>query len=171
MLGVLLVTLWASARVVVAFSPEALYALVGASVATFAVTTWFTPHVLIPRRLERGAGVIAGALGGFLGGVSTIWGPPMMMYFVMLRLSKETFIRAVGFIWFLASLPLVIGYVENGLLNGTTAPLSAAACVPAFAGLALGQWCRRFIDEEAFRRVLLIALFVIGLNLIRRAVF
>ena len=87
------------------------------------------------------------------------------------RLPKDEFIRAVGLVWFAASLPLVAGYLENGVLNGRTAQLSALVCLPAFAGLWLGQWLRGFIDQESFRKVLLLALFLIGLNLIRRALF
>jgi len=165
----LLVTLWLSAKLVVRIDPDALYGLIGCAVVIFTVTSFIRPSRGLTPTAERWAGPFAGLLGGFLGGVSTIWGPPMMMYFVMLRLSKEDFIRSVGLVWFAASLPLVAGYVENGILTANTAQLSALACIPAFAGLWLGQWLRRFIDQETFRKVLLLALFLIGLNLIRRA--
>ena len=44
-------------------------------------------------------------------------------------------------------------------------------CLPAMAGLGLGQWVRQRIDQALFRKALLFMLFVIGLNLLRRAVF
>ncbi len=61
--------------------------------------------------------------------------------------------------------------MDNGILTGEVAPLSLLASVPAFAGMWAGQRIRGRIDQETFRKVLLITLFVIGLNLIRRAVF
>ena len=109
--------------------------------------------------------------GGLLGGVSTIWGPPMTMYFVMLRLSKDMFVRTIGLVWFAGSIPLVLAYVENGILTAEVAPLSLLACVPGLAGMWVGQKIRGRVDQETFRKALLITLFVMGLNLIRRAVF
>ena len=93
----------------------------------------------------------------------------MMMFFVLLGLEKEDFIRTAGFVWLLASIPLVIAYSMNGILTAETASLSALACLPAFLGMWLGQRLRRRIDQESFRKLLLIALFLVGLNLIRRA--
>ena len=94
-----------------------------------------------------------------------------MMYLVMLRLPKEAFIRTVGLIWFAGSIPLIAAYVDNGILTGDVAPLSLLACVPGLAGMWVGQKIRGRFDQETFRKALLVTLFIIGLNLIRRAVF
>ncbi len=171
MIACLLVFIWVGARIVVTLDTDTFFALLGAVVVLFTATNYFTPVMRVPASAEKWAGPLAGAMGGVLGGISTIWGPPMTMYFVMLRLPKDTFVRAVGLVWFAASIPLVIAYVENGILTGETAPLSLLACVPAFAGLWTGQKIRGRINPETFRKALLITLFVIGLNLIRRAVF
>ena len=95
----------------------------------------------------------------------------MTMYFVMLKLPKDTFVRAVGLVWFCASVPLVVAYTDNGLLNADTAPLSAAASVPGLIGIRIGEVIRARIDQEVFRKTMLVVLVIIGLNLIRRAVF
>lgn len=170
MLLALLVFLWWSARLVVTLDPRVLYGLIGTAVVIFAVTDYFRFPWRISPAAERWAGPLAGALGGFLGGVSTIWGPPMMMYFVMLRLSKETYIQAVGIVWFIASVPLVLAYVRYGVLTLETAKWSALACIPGFLGLAIGQYTRKYINQETFRTALLIFLFLVGLNLLRRAI-
>ena len=80
-------------------------------------------------------------------------------------------IRTVGLTWFVGSIPLIAAYVDNGILTADVAPLSLLACVPGLAGMWVGQKIRGRIDQETFRKALLITLFVIGLNLIRRAVF
>ena len=167
----LLVTLWWSARLAAEFDAEVLYGLIGVSMMVFTTTSLFTPHLVISERTGRLLGPVAGTLGGFLGGISTIWGPPMMMYFVLLRLDKEAFIRATGLVWFVASIPLVFGYIQNGFLNATTAWLSALATLPAFGGVWLGLLLRRRVNQEVFRKVLLVAIFLLGHNLLRRALF
>ena len=45
----------------------------------------------------------------------------------------------------------------------------SANLTTAFAGVLLGQKLRRHINEDAFRRALAVVLFLIGLNLIRKA--
>lgn len=167
----LLVVIWLSARLVVMLDARVLYGLIGAAVLSFTIASYFRITWNVPPSAERWAGPLAGALGGFLGGVSAIWGPPMMMYFVMLRLPKEAYIQAVGLVWFVAAIPLVIAYVRYGILNAETASLSALACVPGFVGLAAGQLVRKRINQDLFRKLLLLFLFVVGLNLLRRAVF
>jgi uncharacterized membrane protein YfcA len=45
------------------------------------------------------------------------------------------------------------------------------ACIPVVAGMVIGTMVRGRINEILFRKILLITLVVIGLNMIRRAVF
>lgn len=167
----LVASIWLGTSLVVRLSPAALYGIIGTVIVVFTSTSYFTPHWSLPERLRTLAGVVAGVVSGVLGGLSTIWGPPLVMYFVTIRLPKEEFIRTAGLFWFAASLPLVAGYVRNGILNADNAALSAAAVVPSFTGLWLGQWLRGRIPQETFRKVLLIGLCFVGLNLIRRALF
>jgi hypothetical protein len=49
--------------------------------------------------------------------------------------------------------------------------LSLAACLPSFVGQWIGTSVRARIEPDSFRKVLLIVFFLIGLNLIRRALF
>ena len=170
MIACLLVTIYLTARLVVHMEPALLYGLIGVAVVIFSVSSWFRPSRGLKPSTERWAGPLAGTLGGVLGGISTLWGPPMMMYFVLLGLSKEAFVRATGVVWFIGSIPLVIGYLENGILNATLVKLSVLACLPGFTGMLIGAWLRGHIRQETFRKVLLLALFIVGLNLIRRAI-
>jgi uncharacterized membrane protein YfcA len=95
----------------------------------------------------------------------------MMMYFVTLRLPKEMYIRTVGLVWFVASIPLVIAYVRYGILTVESTTLSAVACIPAFVGMIAGQKVRQRINQRGFRTILRVFLFVSGLNLVRRTFF
>lgn len=164
--------LFVGARLVVELDTRVLFGVLGTCVAIFSATSLLRPrvHPLQPRT-EKWAGPLAGTLGGLLGGVSTIWGPPMMMYLMMLKLDKDTWVRTIGMIWFCGAVPLAIAYWQNGVLNPDNFWLSAYACVPSMIGIRIGETLRDRINQETFRKALLVILFIIGLNLIRRAVF
>jgi len=166
------VFLFIGARLVVAIDTAVLFAFLGCFVVAFAASNLMKPrvHPLRPET-ERWAGPLAGALGGFLGGITTIWGPPMMMYFVMLKLPKDTFVRTVGLSWFSLSVPFTVAYWNNGIFRGDIIWMSVAACVPSMIGIRIGEVIRERIDQQTFHRVMLVMLLIIGLNLIRRAVF
>jgi len=166
------ICLFIGAELIVSMDTKLLFGVLGACVVVFSGTNLFRPrvHPLKPET-EKWAGPLAGAAGGLLGGISTIWGPPMMMYFVMLKLPKDTFVRTVSMAWFILSIPLVIAYWRNGIFAGDVIALSLAACVPGMVGIRIGEIIRDRIDQETFRRVMLVVLLIIGLNLIRRAVF
>jgi uncharacterized membrane protein YfcA len=166
----LVVSLWLTARVVTSFDTRTLFGLIGAAVILFAVTGFLRWVPDMPLNGERWLAPLMGALAGFTGGVSTIWGPPVVIYLVMLKLSKDEFVRASGVVWMCASVPLVAGYLESGVLDAETAPVSALACVPAVLGFRIGQWLRRIIDPESFQKVLLAVLLLVGLNLVHRAI-
>jgi len=161
--------IWWSAGLVVRISPQALFGLLGAIVVGFCVAVHLAPNLRIAAPAEKWAGGVAGLAGGLIGGVSTVYGPPITIYLVALRLPKEVFIGATGLIWFCAALPLTAAYVYHGVLTAELAAWSAAACVPAIGGQLLGQRLRDRIDQETFRKLLLAALLLLGLNLIRRA--
>jgi len=89
----------------------------------------------------------------------------------MLHLPKDEWVRTIAIIWLAGAIPLVAFYIANGVLNAETAPISAAACIPAMLGILVGERLRGLINEQLFRKMLLIALFLVALNLIRRGIF
>ena len=172
MIVMALIFLFIGAQLIVAMDTQVLFAVLGVCVVVFSGTSLFRPNVPpLKPETEKWAGPLAGAMGGLLGGISTIWGPPMMMYFVMLKLPKDTFVRTVGLAWFSLAVPLTFAYWRNGIFAGDVITLSFAACVPGMIGIRIGEKIRNKIDQETFRKVMLVILLIIGLNLIRRAVF
>ena len=169
---VFLMFLWLGSQMLAAIDTKILFAVLGVCVAIFAASSLWKPRAeSLSLKTQRWAGPLAGTLGGLLGGFTTIWGPPLMMYFVLLKLPKDEWVRTVGLVWFSGAIPLTIFYWSNGVLNPSNIWLSAAGCIPGMVGILLGEQVRKWIDEEAFRKVMLVLLFLIGLNLIRRALF
>tara|TARA_B110000438_G_C15767546_1_gene630341 strand:- start:197 stop:949 length:753 start_codon:yes stop_codon:yes gene_type:complete len=160
------------AQIIVSMDSTILFGFLGACVAIFSMISLVRPNMRpLQSKTEKWAGPLAGAMGGLLGGVSTIWGPPMTMYFVMLKLTKDEFVRSVGMAWFAFSIPIAIAYWQNGIFSGDIIYLSLYACLPGMIGIRIGELLRERINQEAFRRVMLATLLCMGLNLIRRAIF
>lgn len=158
-----------SARLVIEFDPRILHGVIGTTVVIFSTLSLLQPNFQLSGRYETPVGFAVGAFGGFLGGISTIWGPPITMYLVALKLNKEDMIRSIGVIWLCASIPMVLAYMAYGILNETTWKISAAATLPAILGFYIGAWVRQFVGQKTFRTAVLLFLIAIGLNLLRQA--
>ena len=124
-------------------------------------------------RLKRQHGGIeagVGAIAGFLGGMSGVWGPPTALYLTALDTEKTEHVRAQGVIYGLGAIALLGAHVGSGVLRSETLPLSLALIAPALLGQWLGGKILDRIDQVLFRRATLIVLLIVGLNLIRRSI-
>lgn len=148
--------------------PDGFLVVVGLVVIAFVLLEWFKLVWPIPGAHERAVGVGAGLLGGLLGGVSTAFGPPLLLYFTALRLSKDEFIAAIGVVWGFASLFLIAAFHGAGILAGERLVWSVVACLPVGIGLWAGIRLRSRIPQVPFRRLVGLALLVLGANLVRR---
>lgn len=172
LLVVFCISAYVGAQLINVVDQHILFGVIGVATVIFTVSQVWRPHgVALSPRGERLLGPVVGLVGGVMGGLTTVWGPPFFMYLFALRLTKEEWVRTVNSLYLFGSVPLAIFYYLNGILDGDRLWLSCAACVPAMIGILIGERLRRFIDETLFRRILLFALFLIGLNMIRRAVF
>lgn len=164
--------LYIGAQLVNVVDQSVLFMVIGVSTLIFTFSQiWHPNRPPLSPRAEKLFGPVVGIVGGLMGGLTTVWGPPLMMYLFALRLPKDTWVQTVNVMYLLGGIPLAILYVQNGVLAGDRMWLSVAACVPAMAGILIGERLRKRIDEALFRKVLLFVLFLIGLNMIRRAVF
>lgn len=151
-------------------SDQLLMGVLGVTVLAFVainITRW-APR--IADKWDRAAQIGFGSSAGFLGGLTSIWLPAIMIYLLARDTSKEEFVRATGLLLFTGSLPLFAGYIAAGLMTGPLALLSLALIIPTWAGMTLGAKLRGTLSEDAFRKVLLGVFALIGLNLIRRAI-
>src|SRR3546814_911168 len=129
----------------------------------------FPLSLTISPRAESWATPLMGMVAGLLGGISSFSGPPFVMYLVALRLLKDQFIGAIAVFYLWASIPLYVGLAYYGVLGWGELLFSAGAAMPVLSGILIGQWLRARVPQAAFRKVILAALLVIGLNLIRQA--
>ncbi|MBN8631567.1 MAG: sulfite exporter TauE/SafE family protein [Rhodobacterales bacterium] len=118
-------------------------------------------------RAEWGLGVI----GGLYGGVSGIWGPPLLVFLLSTGADKLTMIRAQGVVFLIGAVTLLAAHLTTGLLNPQTLGFSAVLCLPALVGLFIGYRVQDRLDQARFRRWTQGLLVVTGLNMVRLALF
>jgi uncharacterized membrane protein YfcA len=110
-----------------------------------------------------------GLLSGLLTGLFGTGGPPLVLYYQLGGADKAAFRGHLMAIFLLMTLVRVPSYAAFGLI---TAPrlISAACVMPAvLAGAALGNRIHLELDEASFRRLVSLALLVIGLLLLTPA--
>jgi len=162
-------TLILSAQFVTAIPQRAMVALLGLPILLFAL--WQLSGRPMALRLEHRtrAEVALGVIGGLYGGISGIWGPPLLVLLLSLHTEKREMLRVQGVVFLIGSATLLAAHLVSGVLNATTLPLSALMVIPALAGNRLGTAVQDRLDPQRFRRWTLILLALTGANLLRQA--
>jgi uncharacterized membrane protein YfcA len=150
--------------------PRTVYLLVlGIPITAFAALQLMGRSLAIQlhhrNRAEWGLGVI----GGLYGGISGIWGPPLLVFLLSTGADKVNAIRAQGVVFLIGSVALLASHLGTGLANAETLAFSAALCVPALIGLYAGYAIQDRLDQQRFRRWTQGLLVLTGLNMVRQA--
>ncbi|MGL4319552.1 MAG: sulfite exporter TauE/SafE family protein [Paracoccaceae bacterium] len=117
-------------------------------------------------RLEIGSAMV----GGLYGGVSGVWGPPLMVYLISIGAAKAETVRVQGVVFLIGAFVLLGAHLQSGVLNAITLPFSAILALPALAGLWLGTVVQDRLDQDRFSKWTQVLLILTGLNLMRRAI-
>ncbi len=151
--------------------PRAVYLmLLGLPITVFAGLQLMGVNLAIKlhhrNRAEWGLGVI----GGLYGGISGIWGPPLLVFLLSTGADKLQAIRAQGVVFLIGAVALLAAHLGTGLANAQTLAFSAALTLPALAGLYTGYAVQDRLDQNRFGRWTRTLLVITGLNLVRLAV-
>ncbi|MDS9465964.1 sulfite exporter TauE/SafE family protein [Paracoccus sp. MBLB3053] len=146
-----------------------MYALLGLPITLFAIWQLAGRSMAIPIHHRRRVEIVTGIIGGLYGGISGIWGPPLIVYLLSIGAAKDEQMRAQGVVFFMGSVVLTASHLGSGLLNGQTLPFSALMVIPAAIGMALGSLAHDRLNIAQFRRWTLMLLVLTGVNLVRRA--
>ncbi len=165
---VLLTSIYIFAQLVVIISETALFIILGVGITLFVslqIIGW-APH--IPARLSKKVQPAVGLVAGFFGGISGVWGPPILLYLLSQKVPKIEMVRVQGISFLIGAVVLTGAHLQSGLLNDLTIPLSLWMIFPALAGMAIGFKVQDRLDQEKFRKITLIVLALAALNLLRR---
>jgi uncharacterized membrane protein YfcA len=147
-----------------------MYLLLGAPIVLFALWQLLGRSLVLPLHHRRRAEIVTGIIGGLYGGISGIWGPPLIVYLLSIGVDKKDQVRIQGVVFLLGAIVLTGAHLTSGLLNAQTLPFSAMLCIPAYLGMMAGFALQDRLDVVQFRRWTQLLLVLTGLNLVRRAI-
>jgi uncharacterized membrane protein YfcA len=164
------ITLLVAAQLVVIMPGPQMLLLIGVPISIYAALSLLNVPLNLPRNPGRGVEAGAGAVAGFFGGISGVWGPPTVALLTALGTEKTEQVRILGVVFSFGMLALVGAHVATGVFNAQTASVSTLLVLPGVLGIWIGFQIQDRIDQTTFRRLTLFVLLVGGLNLIRRGV-
>lgn len=163
-----LVVMLASAQLVPVLPAQGMFLLIGVPIVIYASLSLAGK----PLRLAKGHGprteAVIGAVAGFFGGISGVWGPPTVAMLTAQDTAKVDHVRIQGVIYGLGAVALLGAHIGSGVLRLQTLPLSILLVIPSMAGMFLGLKLHDRLDQATFRKVTLLVLLIAGANLIRR---
>jgi len=143
--------------------------ILGILLAAYAVFSLSDPKLHISKGAERWLSPLVGLLMGLVVGATGIFVMPSVPYMQALDLERDELVQSIGLLFTLATAALTAILFVHGLLPPATIGLSAVAVVPAIIGMVIGRRLRQRIDPPVFRRIFLIGMLLIGLNLAARS--
>lgn len=163
-----LVVMLGSAQLVSLLPGPAILLMIGAPIVLYALAGLAGRPLRLPPHPGPRAEAMIGAVAGFFGGISGVWGPPTVAMLTAQETEKTEHVRIQGVIYGLGAVALLAAHLGSGVLRAETAPLSALLVVPALLGMRAGLHIHDRIDQRMFRTITLAVLLLAGLNLIRR---
>lgn len=140
----------------------------GILAAFFAVLQMLPLKFEVPPARERWLNPVMGLLSGALAGVSGLYGPVLILYFMALRLSKDDFVAALSLMYFSGSIGLYGALAVAQVLTLQVVAVSAIGAVIIGVMVYFGQFVRARINEARYRNLILSLLIIIGVEMIWR---
>lgn len=170
LIGTIVLFIFVSAPLVTVLPSWSLYLMLGVPILAFTLSQLMGKQLILHATHRNRAEVLMGAVGGFFGGISGVWGPPVIAYLLSFNTEKKEMVRVQGVVFLIGGVMLLGSHLTSGVLNARTLPLSAALVVPAGIGMWLGFQVQDRLDPNLFRKVTLVILAIAAANLIRKGV-
>jgi len=145
-------------------------AVLGLMMLLWCAFSFATPNLRLPAGLERPLAPISGLLTGTVNGLTGSQVMPSVPFLMSLGLTRNMFIQAVNCSFTLSSLIMAVGLNRLGLFTSDALILSIIGTGLIVFGLRFGERIRDRLPPEAFRRLILLVLSVMGLSLILQAI-
>ena len=152
--------------------PQTLFLLLlGVPITVFALLQLAGKNLALRLEHRARAEWVLGAIGGLYGGISGVWGPPLLVYLLSIKASKLETVRVQGVVFLIGAVVLFFAHLQSGVLTAQTVTFSGLLAIPAQIGQFAGTRIQDRLDQTLFRRWTLILLVLTGLNLARRAIW
>jgi uncharacterized membrane protein YfcA len=127
------------------------------------------PRIALGPGAERFVGPPIGLLAGIIGGMSGMFGPPLIAYMVGLGRRPNEFVKHISIAVPVAGAILLLALGGVGAMSRVDIAVSAGALVPIYIGMVIGRRLRRYRPPGLFRALALAVLAIGGLQMIRAA--
>lgn len=148
------------------FPDAVLFTVMGVIVLIFAISEFL--RVRAEYNPSKATEYAVGLASGFTGGLGGLWGPPIMIYLMLTGVQKSDFVRVMGVVFFGGTIVLIAAHLASGVLRAETVGFSALMILPAMLGMWVGMRVQDRLDQDRFKRAVLVVLVLAGLNLLRR---
>lgn len=165
---IMLIFLAFSAQLVRILPANILFLLIGVPIVFFALFQMLGWKLTVASSRRNLAEVLTATLAGFVGGISGVWGPPLVAYLTATNTPKPEQMRVQGVVYGIGAIALTTAHIQSGVLTFASAQMSTLMVAPALVGMMLGQVIHDRLPQAKFRTATLIVLTFAGLNLIRR---
>jgi len=119
----------------------------------------------VPTRNERWLGPVIGVTTGLITGATGVFVIPAVPYLQAVGLERDELIQALGLSFTVSTVALALGLLRLNAWQANAVWASLLALVPALIGMQVGQWLRRRIAADVFRKVFLAGLLLLGVTL------
>ncbi len=160
---------FASAPFLIAANPRVLQFIVACIVALYALQRFRKHQLSIKPRYEMPLGLASGAFAGAIGGITMLVGPLIVIYMAALRLERDVFVGSIAFVYLVTTFSIGLALAKYDQLTPTLITASILACVPAIIGVLTGSWCRKYISQTVFDKLLTVMILAIALSMFARA--
>lgn len=143
----------------------------GIALVLYAAYTLFAKPLRVPPRWEWWLSPAIGLLTGVVTGATGVFVIPAVPYLQSLDLERDDLVQALGLSFTVSTIALAIGLVWHGAAPVGNLLASTLAVLPALLGMAAGQVIRTRISPPLFRRLFLIFLLLLGLEMALHGLF
>jgi len=166
--AVLAVSIVVGTELLVTMPPALLIALMGTIMLVYPLSRLIGRDKPFTLRQEGVLGPPIAAISGLLGGLTGLFGPPLLVFFAIQRLDKHFYIGTVALIFLSGYVALSASLANHGMLGEGDVLVSIIALIPILLGLRLGEIIRQRISQKGFELVVMGQLTVMGVSLIWR---
>jgi uncharacterized membrane protein YfcA len=138
--------------------------LLGILVAGYGVYGLWSPR--LPQVKDGRWAFGFGFVGGLLNGAYNMGGPPIVIYASLSRWPATDFKGSMQSLFIINSLVIIVLHAISGHYNANVLDDTLLGLPAMIIGLLLGWRLERYINPQQFRKLVLIMLVIIGLNLI-----
>ena len=147
-------------------APQAMNRALGVALLVYAGLGLRAVRFAVPARAEPVLTPVVGVVNGLITGVTGTFVIPVVMYLEALGLDRDEIVQMMGITFSISTAALAAVLVMHDAYRIDAGFVSAAAVVPAIAGMVLGARLRAHLTPAAFRRWLLVGLGLVGLKLL-----